>query len=332
MPKGGYGYFTLYRGIYDPSNNIDERPAYAETGDLFEPYNSSVVYKATRSGGKTTWAIDENAKRQSETGEGGSGGSLPANFPEEGVANAGKFIGFDASGDYTAKDAPSGAEKFVVTLTEDDSGAETVWTADKSAEEIAEAKEDGKIVVATMQTTLYNIPLEVDLDLTISEKVQIAAGVEAYVAQFSCAVGDENVKKIIVATCVPGDNINDAWAVSEERVEYVTGVPSYGPQNYGKVLGVSSGSLAWVDSNAPLIVTLTDDGSASVGDKTFGEVYAAMGAGKNVVLSGTLGAPTKIVPSGIVLDGSTYKLTIPYNGQFVVLQGAENDYITVTGG
>ena len=114
VPKGGYGYYTLYHGIYDPAKNIDERPAYAQTGDLFEPEGSSVVYKATRKNGKTTWAIDENAQRQSESGEsgGGSGGG--------------------------------GAEKFVVTLTEEND----TWTADKTVAEIVAADAAGKIVVA----------------------------------------------------------------------------------------------------------------------------------------------------------------------------------------
>lgn len=73
-PKGGFSYYTLFRGIYDPENGIDERPVDAETGDRFEPQNSSEVYIATRKNGKTKWAIDENASRQTETGEGGSGG------------------------------------------------------------------------------------------------------------------------------------------------------------------------------------------------------------------------------------------------------------------
>ena len=48
---------------------------------------------------------------------------LPVGFPEAGTTNAGKFLGFnDTTGAYEAKSAPSGggAEKFVVTLTNED--------------------------------------------------------------------------------------------------------------------------------------------------------------------------------------------------------------------
>lgn len=132
VPKGGYGYYTLYRGIYDPENNIDERPSYAQTGDLFEPEGSSVVYKATRKNGKTTWAIDENAQRQSESGEsgGGSGGG--------------------------------GAEKFVVTLTEDDD----TRTADKTVAEIVAAYAANQVVVCNV--TFSDLPCELPVKSVVT--------------------------------------------------------------------------------------------------------------------------------------------------------------------
>ena len=73
-PKGGYSYYTLYRGVYDPTNGIDERPSYADTGDRFEPVDSDKVYVCTRRKGKATWAEDPNAQRQTETGDGEGGG------------------------------------------------------------------------------------------------------------------------------------------------------------------------------------------------------------------------------------------------------------------
>lgn len=48
------------------------------------------------------------------------GGSLPANFPAEGAANANKYIGFDANGDYTAKEGGSGGESYDTVFTTHD--------------------------------------------------------------------------------------------------------------------------------------------------------------------------------------------------------------------
>ena len=50
-----------------------------------------------------------------DSGSSASGGSLPANFPTEGAANANKYIGFDASGDYAVVD-PSELEQEVADM------------------------------------------------------------------------------------------------------------------------------------------------------------------------------------------------------------------------
>lgn len=202
-------------------------------------------------------------------------------------------IGSGLSMDGEVLSATGGAEKFVVTLTEDDG----TWTADETIAEIVAADEANQIVVAKYP----NESVYVELPLNFAVDTQEVSG--AFFVGLKNA-GNDNA--IVSVTCF-NQGGEDVIQVTE------TPIPT--------------------SSNEPLVVTLTADQSTGnfVGDKTFGEVNTAIGAGKNVVLSGTLGAPMKIVPNGIVLDGSTYKLTIPFDGQFVVLQGAENDYITVSG-
>jgi hypothetical protein len=206
------------------------------------------------------------------------GGGLPADFPAEGNANANKFLGFDANGDYTAKDAPSGggAEKFIVTLTEDDSGAETVWTADKTIAEIIAASIANRFVVAS-------VPISVN-GTTISVEVPLSYSIPTYnIVSFDTDIFVQNVMHILVSGSV--DSESDEWTVMTEDVG--DSIPSYSSSNNGKVLGVSSGSLAWVDNYAPLIVTMTLDNGSFVGDATYSMVKTAMDAGRSVILKVT---------------------------------------------
>lgn len=283
------------------SRNIDKKKNIIEfrgTGD--KPTGGYIGENSTLldydNGNKFYWKDGTWKPLKESSSSGSSGGEgLPADFPAEGSANANKFLGFDANGDYTAKDAPAGggAEKFIVTLTQD---AQTeAWTADKTIAEIVAADEANKVVVCKV-VYAENVlpPFEVPFSAALT-----------YAALFGGVTAHDKTEALVV------------FGMLDEGVTQWT------------VDTIKLGS-----SNEPLIVTMTAGATEGqfVGDKTFGEVYSAMSAGKNVVLSGTLGAPMRIVPSGIMLDGSTYKLTIVYNEQFVVLQGAEADYITVAGG
>lgn len=134
--KGGFSYYTLFHA------DKGERPSWAQDGDMLEEFGEGgKAYVCSRDAkGRIKWT--EKADWDRQTGGGSSGGGLPADFPAEGIANANKFLGFDENGDYAALDAPSGAEKFVVTLTQEND----TWTADKTVAEIVAADADGEIV------------------------------------------------------------------------------------------------------------------------------------------------------------------------------------------
>lgn len=277
VPKGGYGYYTLYHGIYDPENDIDERPSYAQTGDLFEPEGSSVVYKATRRNGKTTWAIAEDAQRQSESGEGGSGGgsSLPSM-----TGKNGKVLGvtLDSEDNEQAEwVTPSGgAEKFVVTLTQDTQTQDTqteTWTADKTVAEIVAADAAGKIVECKVETELgtLSVPLVQADSITIEE-------ITSYIVLFSCFVTDFG----LVVDGMTNEG-TDAWELIK------TPIPT--------------------SSNAPLIVTVTtQDGTTYTGDKTFAEIEEAYDANR-VIWADVMGTRVSLTTIDKVNEGAVFELT-----------------------
>ena len=297
VPKGGYGYYTLYHGIYDPENDIDERPVYAQTGDKFEPEGSSVVYKATRRNGKTTWAIDEDAQRQSESGEGGSGGgsSLPAL-----TGKNGKVLGvtLDASDNEQIEwvtPSGGGAEKFVVTLTQEND----TWTADKTVAEIVEAYDEDQIVVAKYPGD----GVYVELPISLVGSLPGASG--AMFAGLDCR--DQGAVSIISVMCM---NQGSGDVIQTE----ITHIPT--------------------SANAPLIVTLTAGSTEGqlVGDKTCGEVYAAFTAGRSCLIGIAASGQTIAITSAILSD-NTYTFGGSIGGQEISTDdGYVNDYITVTVG
>lgn len=303
VPKGGYGYYTLYHGIYDPENDIDERPSYAQTGDLFEPEGSSVVYKATRKNGKTTWAIAEDAQRQSESGESGSGGgsSLPSM-----TGKNGKVLGvtLDAQdheqAEWVTPSGGGGAEKFVVTLTQEND----TWTADKTIAEIVAADEANQVVVCKVSPSGGGMPYE----LPLTTAVEIAGG-EGYISIFTGVIMNAS------------GNGNDSVTV-------------YGSYAEGQTNWLITTTPIPASTNEPLIVTLTADGSTGnfVGDKTNGEVHDAITAGQAVILSASIGSATfKLVVQYAYYDGTDYEFAfIDSSSVKNTVTGGANDYVTAS--
>lgn len=253
---------------------------------------------------------------------GSGGGGLPADFPAEGSANANKFLGFDANGDYTAKDAPSGgsAEKFVVTLTQDAQTEE--WTADKTIAEIFTAYGAEKNVV---------VHAEQPIDIFCTGAFN--AGNMKFVT-FGCVTMD-GTDPTTYAVLGYENQGTDGWMVNESRLptDGKSYVPAFSPTNNGQVLGVFSGSLAWVDTNAPLIVTLTAGQEAGqyVGNMTFAEIHAAATAGRTVVfvvnIEGDKYAMYCISSSVVVESSNTvYQVYYINAGDISHFEGGASDY------
>lgn len=280
------------------------------------------------------------------------GGGLPEDFPAEGLENAGKFIGFDASGDYEAKNAPSGgADKFYVTLTEDDSGAETVWTADKTIAEIVEAYEADQVVVA-----LYPVGGSFFVEIPCNAAAVVSSrSVATFCGNYTLEPSTYNVASIL-ALNTGGD---DVWAL--DVFQKPVGVPSYSSSNNGQVLGVSSGDLAWVDGvpayttseigkvlcvvsdgdggatgawvdAAPLVVTLTPDQSdptTLVGDATFLEAYTAVMNCRGCIFQTTdNGNTVSYLPLFAELDSGTGTYKFQF-GEFLAT-GIGSDTISIS--
>lgn len=210
-----------------------------------------------------------------------------------------------------------GAEKFVVTLTQDAQTEE--WTADKTIAEIVEAYDAGQIVVA-----LYPVSGSVFAEIPCNVAAVVSSrSVAVFCGNYALESSAYNVASI-TASNAGGD---DAWYVGV--IENPVGVPSYSSSNNGQVLGVSSSSLAWVDSNAPLIVTLTADQSTGnfVGDKTYKEVYDAFMAGQNCILS----IPSAFSAVSVLSVGHESGYSIIASNE-ISATGSADDYITVTVG
>ena len=252
---------------------------------------------------------------------------LPDNFPAEGAGNANKFLGFDANGDYTAKDAPSGggAEKFVVTLTQDEQTEE--WTADKTIAEIVAADAAGKIVVATAMIDKLDFEFEFAKTSVFSLEDD---GATISVAMFSAVFCEEQDKAEFYSIVGMNQGEGDEWSfvASNNSAE----LPSYDSSNNGQVLGVSSGSLAWVASNAPMVVTLTESGGTITGDKTYQEVKEARLAGRPVdlVMTGYACSSVLDVSVGETDGESTISVSFIANGQLTMETGAPTDYVGIT--
>ena len=86
------------------------------------------------------------------TAKEGGGGSLPANFPEEDIANAGALIGFDADGDYEVKPYPqmSQYDPLIVTMSLDDPTTPTKLVSNRTFGEIHTAAVGGITVIVVL--------------------------------------------------------------------------------------------------------------------------------------------------------------------------------------
>lgn len=185
-----------------------------------------------------------------------------------------------------------GAEKFIVTLTEDDG----TWTADKTIAEIVAADEANQVVVAKYpEEAMYvELPLNTAMEYP---------GV--YAAMFIGLANSGNNNKMVSVICSnqgSGDNIS----VQQQQIPTST--------------------------NAPLIVTLTADQSTGnlVGNKTYKEVYDAVDGGQTVTLKGNTGSitfATNALSVGLANDG--YSVALVFGGSIVEAEGAENDFVSV---
>lgn len=248
------------------------------------------------------------------------GGGLPADFPAEGIANANKFLGFDNSGDYAALDAPSGAEKFVVTIT-DNSGV----TSNKTVAEILAAKAAGKEVVAHVTSSAY---LDQVVELPLVWSLDSEQGSAVFFSVCAPMIGQTVTETAYSVYCLAQTGQEEEWG--SDFVELGEGVPSYSSSNNDQVLGVSSGSLAWVDANAPLIVTLAMDEQTGivVGNKTYGEIQSARVQGTPVTLVLGEKNASSVVD---VMGNETIIVTFVGGGQLATSQGSLTDYFEITG-
>ena len=333
-PKGGFSYYTLYRGIYDPENGIDERPVDAETGDRFEPQNSSDVYIATRKNGKTKWAIDENASRQTETGEGGSGGGGVTSwndltdkpFYEESVAGysfSNPDYTSDACIEFNAEAVgvvcpckalrmgnPVSSELLLgAVLVYYDSANDGEQTITVNSSNIYTAGE-GYIIIANAFAVLVSPTDNATLsysDLTFSLSIQLpTAGTYFVYADTSPLYGTDDAKYYAIS-------------LTKEPTTTVHKLDQ-------KFLPDSGGA-------GGLVVNMTEDEQTEkfVGDKTFGEVADALSAARNVVSFVDVGIQ-KIVFSFLACDigNNSIKLYYLLNGSQQESLGAENDYFTIS--
>lgn len=185
-----------------------------------------------------------------------------------------------------------GAEKFVVTLTQEND----TWTADKTIAEIVAADEANKVVVAKYPRDGLNI----DIPLSMAMEYQ-----DMYAAVFVGLASSGNDNKIVSVQCT-NQGSGDVITTTEQHIP--------------------------TSSNAPLIVTLTVDQSTGdlVANKTYKEVYDAFNGGQAVTLKGNTGSitfATNALSVGFANDG--YSVALVFGGSIVEAEGAENDYVTL---
>lgn len=270
------------------SGTKPEREDIAENSKLIDYSSGQKFYYDPSKAAGSKWQPDKEPSGGSSGGEG-----LPDNFPAEGSANANKFLGFDANGDYTAKDAPSGgggAEKFVVTLTE----SNDTWTADKTIAEIMAAYEANQVVVCkyTDSGVLYELAL---------------------VMAYADPEGTSSV-------C----GFSSVWDMAGQTKEtrYAIG------QQDGSDIWLAGANSIPTSSNAPLVVTLTESSGTLTGDKTYQEVKAARLAGRPVDLVMTGYTCASVID--VSYNGSTISVTFIANGQLATATGAPSDYVSKT--
>lgn len=187
-----------------------------------------------------------------------------------------------------------GAEKFVVTLTEEND----TWTADKTVAEIVAAYEAKQVVVAQYVADGFTVELPIN------------AGISMQDVAVAIFIGFENAGE---------DNKNVTVVCANE--------------GSGENIQVTK-NLIPTSSNAPLIVTLTADQSTGnfVGNKTYKEVYDAFTAGAAVILSASVGSSAfKLAVQYASYDGTDYEFAfIDSSAVKNTVSGGANDYVTAS--
>jgi len=305
---GGTNPWYHYAGL-----STDTKPVNAPENSLFSEIDTGKKYYTSGNAWYELPAQDGGSE-----GSGSSGSSLPSM-----TGKNGKVLGvtLDAQDHEQAEwvtPSGGGAEKFVVTLTADDSGAETVWTADKTIAEIVEAYEAEQVVVAKAiyEGELMEIPISWAGEAVAETNACIFTGILSVEPGY-------NYVRFIMGVEQSGTT---SWMVEDHAVN---SVPDYSSLNNGQVLGVSSGSLAWVDNYASLIVTMTEDSQNAgtyVGDKTYSEVTAAMGAGRTCFANITGIGTTLVVATSVF--GSNY--IVELSGGATSEGASGDDYVSIT--
>lgn len=227
------------------------------------------------------------------------GGSLSDTYPfASGTVGEYTYIPYliEACSQKYSSGGGGGAEKFIVTLTQEND----TWTADKTIAEIVAADEAGKEVEA-------HIVLDMEPTMTVIAQPAVIESFQNFGAAFFYAVLEVYRGSPKLYTVVGSCANEEEWSVTETP------------------LGNSS--------NAPLIVTMTADESTGnmVGDKTYKEAFDAMQLGipVTVVIQGV--AASRLI--GAVLAEGNYYLTYssigPGTPTLTGIDGSANDYITI---
>lgn len=277
------------------SGTKPERDDIAENSKLID-YSSGekFYYDPTKAAG-SKWQPDKEP-----SGGGSSGGGLPINFPTESAANANKFLGFDANGDYTAKEGGSGGGQFVVTFSGVNIEAGTVDSADKTLAQIAEAVAAGKQVVGFFSSEMLGnvwMPLINAVVRDDTSFYMFSAGINEVV--FSITYGQ------------------DGGRINFELTELI---------KRSDVLEYTS-----------LIVNLTLDGTGETpvlrGDKTYKEIVDARMAEKNVLFNytGSEGSSSSSLIDCIV-ESNEITVCFCSAGEIVRSKGNSTDYFAMSVG
>lgn len=207
-----------------------------------------------------------------------------------------------------------GTEKFTVTLTK----SSGTWTADKTIAEIVAAV-NANMVVECIAIGLSDYPLHF-----VPVVATTAEGVSA-VGFYGVFGLDGNYKVYMLV----GTNQGGSDYFFDDPTSLA---PPYTSSDYGKVLTAAAGGHpVWAESNAPLIVTMTEDQNTPgtfVGDKTNKEAYDAFVAGKPVVAY-LSAINTAFSCLAVNLADTTYSIAFTNS---IVSEGGENDNISVVMG
>ena len=179
-------------------------------------------------------------------------------LPSYSASNNGQVLGI-SSGQPAWINQSSGAEKFVVTMTNDND----TWTANKTIAEIITAKAAGDNVVCEVQPS-EEIPVPFEIPCTVAESVDMG-GMTMDVAMFGGVCISE--APIIIAVSGVVVSNTDEWGVTTAEIK--DELPSYSSANNGQVLGVNGGGLIWMPpgtaswndvTNKPFYETVIDPG------------------------------------------------------------------------